>query len=278
MSWLTEYFGYELRRARQAAGLSRDQLGALVSYAPSTIGAFETGKRHPNQTLARAVDKHLGTGDRFTVMYDRLLTGHRCCPEPRQVGEIEHKATGLWIHELALIPALLRTDQYAHALTDHNSAAATQLARQAILDRDHPPAPTIVALIDERVLHTPVGGPEVMHQQLRHLIDVARRHTIQIIPGHIGTHLHLAGAFTIAAVHDHDHDYVLVDTPVGAVVSSDPRTTLAMTRRWDTIRAHALPLDQSLHHIREAAVGWSRSARNWPTASTATTSDCPDPS
>jgi transcriptional regulator with XRE-family HTH domain len=57
----TEYFGAELRRARQAAGLSREDFGRLVSYAPGTVGAFETGERFPQPSLVEGADAHLGT-------------------------------------------------------------------------------------------------------------------------------------------------------------------------------------------------------------------------
>jgi hypothetical protein len=55
-----------------------------------------------------------------------------------------------------------------------------------------PDPPEIWAVLDETVIQRPVGGPEVMHGQLRHLIEVAERPnttvTLQVLPLSTGAH------------------------------------------------------------------------------------------
>lgn len=47
----------------------------------------------------------------------------------------------------------------------------------------------LVAVVDETVLHRPVGGPEVLRVQLRHLVEAATLDTVtlHVLPTAIGT-------------------------------------------------------------------------------------------
>jgi transcriptional regulator with XRE-family HTH domain len=251
----TEYFGFELRRAREAAGLSREDFGRLVNYAPSTIGAFETGERFPNPRLAKAADEHLGTSDRFTEMYSRLLTGELYEEGFRPWAGIEREATSLWIYELALMPGLLQTEGYARAQMNDDAKVASRLARQEILTRDDPPPPSLVVLVYEQVLRTIVGDEEVMRKQLEHLTEAAQQHVIQVIPYNARTYLHLDGPFTVASVEG--HDLCFVETPVHGVVADGAEVVSRLKRRWDVIRAQALSVPQSTELIQEVMKQWT---------------------
>lgn len=252
---ITGYFGFELRRARDSAGLSREDFGKLVSYAPSTIGAFETGERFPNPRLARAADEHLGTGDRFTEMYDRLLTGEIYKEGFRPWTEIEREATSLWIYELALMPGLLQTEAYARALMNDDAKVASRLARQDVLTRDDPLPPSLVVLLYEQVLRTTVGDEGVMRKQLEHLVEAAQPHVIQVIPFNATTYLHLDGPFALASVEG--HDLVFAETPVQGFVADGAGVVSSLKRRWDVIRAQAMSVPQSIALIQEVTGQWS---------------------
>lgn len=256
---VTEHFGAELKRAREAAGLSREEFGRLVNYAPSTIGAFETGERFPQPSLVRAADEHFGTGDRFAALYEMLLrTGEGGYKEGfRPWRDIEREASGIWNYELTLIPGLLQTEGYARALLDDNEAeVVARLARQETLARDEPPPPALVALIEERALRTLVGHAAAMRGQLAHLVASAERHVIQVVPhGTTRTYLHLDGPFAIATVDG--RELVFVETPVRGFVVDDPKLVLQSRRRWDLIRAQALSVHQSIELIQEVMTQWT---------------------
>ena len=65
-----------------------------------------------------------------------------------------------------------------------NALVEAKLARATILDRADPP--DVVALIDEHVLYRLIGSPEVMHEQLVHVADLAERPyvCVQVVPTH----------------------------------------------------------------------------------------------
>lgn len=81
------------------------------------------------------------------------------------------------IFEAVVIPGLLQTPEYARALaiaggaTDEVVRAVVEerMERQAILARSDPPL--LWAIIAETVLEWPVGGAEVMREQLQHLLQ-----------------------------------------------------------------------------------------------------------
>jgi transcriptional regulator with XRE-family HTH domain len=119
----------------------------------------------------------------------------------------EGEAEDLLTFELAVIPGLLQTEDYARALNEEGPAeidadeieerVKVRTERQRILDRADPVR--LFAVIDEAALRRPVGTPEVMRAQLQHLIDMAARPkiTIQVLPFAAGPHPGTGGRFTI---------------------------------------------------------------------------------
>lgn len=64
-------FGVELRRSRQAAGLSLRQLAARVGYDHSYLSQVERGRRPGSTHLARLCDRALGNGSTLAAAYER---------------------------------------------------------------------------------------------------------------------------------------------------------------------------------------------------------------
>src|SRR5580704_238549 len=171
-------FSDTLREARHKAGLSSDELGAKLGYSGATIRSVESGHRVPKPDLAKRADEFFGFPKIFEMMEERL----RDLPFPasyRPFVPHERAARVLRIFEHVLIPGLLQTPEYARAVLgkkphttedEVENLLAARLARQEIITGDEPPL--MYALLDEAVLHRPIGGPEVMHGQVVHLADL----------------------------------------------------------------------------------------------------------
>src|SRR6185437_606986 len=124
----------------------------------------------------------------------------------------EAQARRLRSFEPMVVPGLLQTEAYARAILstrvgstaeELDEAVAARIGRQRILDREHPPE--LWVILDEMVLRRPVGGPEIMREQLAHLTQAARRPhiVIQVIPLAAGAHEGMrGGAFVIAEFAD----------------------------------------------------------------------------
>jgi transcriptional regulator with XRE-family HTH domain len=254
----TEYFGAELRRTREEAAMSREDLGKLAGYAAGTIAQLEIGERFPQDKFVAWLDDHFQT-DRFRLIYDRLLRRDAYPESFRPWIDIEREATVLRSYELAVIPGLLQTAQYARALlrsagNDVEAMVSARMERQAILERERPPS--LIALISETGLRQTVGGEDVMRQQLHKVADAADRWIIQVVPLAAETYIHLAGSFAIATIDGSD----VVYTPTqlsGYVVDSTELVADAMWR-WEAIRSEALPRGQSRDLIVELASGYGQ--------------------
>ncbi len=129
----------------------------------------------PSAKLAGLLDGVFGTPGTFARLERRL----RDMPFPasfRPFTVYEAEATALRWYEHSLVPGLLQTRNYARAVlsTRPGSTAdqieeqvAARLRRQEVLSRDDPRPPLLYVLLDEAVLHRPVGSAEMMHDQYR---------------------------------------------------------------------------------------------------------------
>ena len=68
-----DYYGYELRRAREAAGLTQQALGSIVFCTGSLIGLIETTARVPTREFSERVDAALGTDGTFSRLVGLVL-------------------------------------------------------------------------------------------------------------------------------------------------------------------------------------------------------------
>lgn len=211
--------GIQLRRLREASGITPEQAGYAIRASRSKISRVEHGRvgfkerdvedllslygvtdvqeRHRMLALARQANNQ-----GWWAKYDDIM------PDwfESYVG-LEQATSLIRTYELQFVPGLFQTEDYARAVTilGHRSAPASEIERrvslrmqrQELLRNEDPPR--IWAVIDESALRRPVGGRDVMRAQLRHLVDVAEmpRVTLQVMPFSQGGHPAAGGSFTI---------------------------------------------------------------------------------
>jgi transcriptional regulator with XRE-family HTH domain len=263
-------FGAILRRFRIKAGFSQEQLGARLFCSGDLIGKIEYGQRAPTEQFAVACDAvpELNTGGILDVLREMLGNYLKQRAYPGWfIAWPEKEATAkiLRTFELVVVPGLLQTPDYARALLasriggpdDADDVVAARMARQEILARDRPPELWVV--IDEAVLHRPVGGPQVMRGQLGHLIEAARRPSvvIQVIPASVAVHEGLPGAGFVVATFEQAAPAAYQDTAVRGQVIEDGDDIAILLATWDRLRAEALPRSASLALMEEVATSWT---------------------
>jgi transcriptional regulator with XRE-family HTH domain len=257
-------FAGELRHARAARGLSQDQLSEKITYSKSTVAMVESCHRIPSLHFAQRCDEALETGGVLARMYS-LVAGEAYPEWFRPFAQHEGEATALRAFELAVVPGLLQTEDYARALlstrvgtsgTDIDQQVAARIERQAILERDSPPL--LWLLLDEGVLRRPVGGREVMRYQIEHLTEMAERPNVvvQIISGDVGAHDGVNGSFVIADFANGPSIVYLETALTGMIIERrDEVDTVRVI--YDGLRTEALPRAASAGLIREAAKIWT---------------------
>lgn len=239
--------GAELKAVRSGLGLSLRAAAGRVGWSAATLSRTENGRRPVGIAQVSALlDGYEITGQRR----ERLLGLAREAGEPRWweasgasgslgapgvpadlatlIGH-ESRATAIVEVQLVIIPGMLQIPEYTRALMratgvrgqEAETRVALRLARQAVLTRPDPLRYT--ALLDEAVLHRPVGGAAVFARQLRQVVELADRPgiTVQVLPYGCGAHAALPGAHTImefadgsALVHlEHRRGSVFLDRP-----------------------------------------------------------------
>jgi len=197
-----DYFGSELRRYRDAAGMSQQELGDCIFCTGSLVGQIETAHKVPTREFAERADAALLTDGCFSRLVGLVLRSQ--LPTWFQpYADMEAKATYISTYQCQLVYGLLQTREYAEALLsfDHpdkvEEMVAARMDRQRILKREQPPAVWVV--LDESVLLQTVGSRQVMRKQLAHLLsfrDDPWVH-IQVLPFDAGAHAGMMGSFTL---------------------------------------------------------------------------------
>ncbi|MFE6714602.1 Scr1 family TA system antitoxin-like transcriptional regulator [Streptomyces sp. NPDC057695] len=248
-----DYFGSELRRLREEAGLNQSQLGDVVYCTGSLIGQIETAKKVPTRKFSEQLDAALMTGGTFSRLVGLVLKSQ--LPTWFQpYADMESKATYLCTFQDQVVYGLLQTDAYARAVLgartedDLDAKVAARIERQRILDRDTPPL--LWVILSEAVLHQEIGGREVMREQLAHLLRMQEREwvKIQILPFDSGAHAGLMGSFTLLRFED-DPDLVYTEDFVRGHMTADSAAFREGSLRYDHLRAAALSVEKSAELI-----------------------------
>ncbi|TDC90620.1 XRE family transcriptional regulator [Actinomadura sp. 7K507] len=243
------FLAFFMRFMREKAGLSLAQCGEIMGAARSTVSNLEAGRRRPQDDQMRMLDRHYGTG----LLFQLILWFARMAHDPdwaRQCMEYEKRSTAIKTYHGKAIPRPFQTEGYIRALletettTDIEAGIAMRVERQAlILERSD--APTLWVLVDESVLASPIGGPEVMKHQLEHLLDMASHQNVimRVVPTAAGAHQGFDGPFQVICLEERDVAYA--GAQHGGRLIESPIEVRDFSTRFERIGAKALPEDAS---------------------------------
>ncbi|MEV8224744.1 helix-turn-helix transcriptional regulator [Streptomyces sp. NPDC079167] len=244
-----DFYGWELRRRREAAGLKQGQLGEIIFCTGSLIGQIETTKKIPTRDFSERLDAALGTDGVFSRLIGLVLRSQ--LPTWFQpYAEMEARATYISTYQAQLVYGLLQTEEYARAVLatgmpyDLEGLVAARMERQRILEREQPPLAW--AILDEAVLHRPIGGTEVMRGQLARLLEFTRHRwmRVQVLPFSAGEHSSLAGSFNALRFND-DPDIIYTEDLISGHMTANPETIREAMRRYAHLQAAALSIEDS---------------------------------
>ncbi|TMR98708.1 helix-turn-helix domain-containing protein [Nonomuraea basaltis] len=256
----TQTYGKLLKKARNTAGLSQMALGHLLSCSESLVGLIERGKRRPTKKFTLAAEAVLGLNGELL----RLLPNTAVMSVPKWFSEwpkAEEKAHTIRTWQPLVVPGLLQTARYARAMLSAapgateqwiEEAVETRLRRQSVFEREDPPM--YWALLDECVLLRPVGGKDVMREQLKHLLKIAERPNVsfQVVPLEVGATAGVLGGFALAQ-GDGMPDHVYLEDAVQGSVSAREETVRRVNVIYDAIHKWAHPIHVSQRLVREVA-------------------------
>ncbi|WP_079166940.1 helix-turn-helix domain-containing protein [Streptomyces oceani] len=219
--------GSQLRRLREARGVTREAAGYSIRASESKISRMELGRvsfkardvedlltlygvtddteREPLLGLARDSNR---AG--WWHSYSDVLPGWF----QTYVG-LEAAASHVNTYEVQFVHGLLQTEDYAHAVVSsgHRTGlpeeevarrVALRRERQKLLLAEH--GSEFRCVLDEAALHRPFGGRAVLDAQLKHLAEISESPniTLQVAPFELGGHAAESGAFTLLRFPESD--------------------------------------------------------------------------
>ncbi|GAA0942902.1 helix-turn-helix transcriptional regulator [Pseudonocardia zijingensis] len=264
----------QLRALREDADLTLEQAAPKLDFSVSKLSRIENAQVLIDVHWVKSMlDLYDVGGARWTELVELA----REAQQPgwwRAYGlgnvsyiAFETEASHVKVFTLGYVPGLLQTADYARALMRavpvrrtgqqlENEVAARLYRQQRLRSAEHPLE--LESVIDEAVLHRPVGGPEVLREQLAELVAAAELPTVtlRVLPLAAGAHAALASEFNILTFDGLDEpDMAYVEHTLGAL-SLDKEGDVARARlTFERLVSQALDPARSLDLIRELAGG-----------------------
>ncbi|MGJ7907016.1 helix-turn-helix domain-containing protein [Actinopolyspora sp. H202] len=244
--------GAELREIRENAGFTLRAVARELETNHVKVQRYETGATVPNPELVAA---YLGALGVSAAERERLIEMARDADQPDWLStgssgprkelttliEFERSARRITDVATGVIPGLLQTSDYARAIMrmlpvdEREQRVLMRIGRREILTTRN--APHFVAIITESVLDDPIGGREVMVEQLRHLAKMADADNIEIRilrsgatmwhPAHMGSFILFEFPKATPIVHmEQYHSSVSLHTPGNAHAYQEAVTNL----------------------------------------------------
>ncbi len=268
--------GSQLRRLREAAGLTPEEAGFEIRGSRSKISRLENGRvKLKNRDVTDLLTLYGVTDE---ALRSKFLTLVMQSNVPNWWGEygdilpgwfenylgLEAAAATIRSFEVQFVNGLFQTADYARAVTGLGRKSAPgdeverwvrlRMRRQELLSRPDPP--NVWSVMDEAVLRRPVGGAAVMRAQYRHLIEVAElpHVTIQVIPFARGAHAGESGSFTVLRFEEPDlPDVVYLEQLTNAVYLEQRADVELYLEVVDQISGEALTPDETTRLIEQIA-------------------------
>lgn len=257
---MSNTYGDWLKQQRVAAGLTQQQLADAAVMTRSHISHIEAGRRVPSKEDARRLDIALNTGNvlsSFLPQDDSTVADYF---EPARA--LEQQATMIREFALSYVPGILQTERYARAVLgtvfpprsdeERDRHVVARLERSKILG--DPVTPVIWALLDEAVLRRPIGGRDVMAEQIRHVVRLVEgeRVRVHVVPFGLGAYHLMQSMLTLMWFEDQPPAAYSEGLGVGKVHDS-PAVVERLQGAYDLALGDALPLKESLALMRATA-------------------------
>jgi len=262
--------GTELKRCREAAGLTQENVSRHFEWHAAKVTRIETARVAVTARDVKDLLVLYGVEDedyREALMAlarqsreKTWLTDYRDLMRPGNFVGLEQEASSMRAWEPILLPGLLQTEAYIRALMRSGRSSdpanvidrrvALRLKRQGRLSG--PGALNLAAVIDESAVRRVIGGSDVMNDQLHALIEAAQlpNVTLQVLPFGAGEHPFLGGSAALLEFRETTHpDVVYLEGLAGDLYEEQPLEVGRYRDEFDRLSAMALDHRLSLKMI-----------------------------
>ncbi|QMU75025.1 helix-turn-helix domain-containing protein [Streptacidiphilus sp. PB12-B1b] len=271
--------GAKLRELREEQHLTAEDVAQQLLVSQSKISRLENGRRSISQRDVRDLCRVYSVTDEKLI--DALMAMAR---ESRQRGwwhafgdvpysvyiGLEADAVSARNYESLFVPGMLQTREYAAAViagiqpeaapAQNEKRTEIRMRRQEVMHAPDKPL-RMWAVLDEAVLHREVGGPQVMREQLEHLIALSQEPhiTVQVLPYSVGAHPGMSGTFSILEFEDEaDATIVYLEGVTSDLYLEKEADVKTYSTLYEHLRAQALNPDQTRDLIDRIAKDFAR--------------------
>lgn len=271
----------ELRRARQAAGLTSTKAAKELKWSPGKLSLIENAELQSVKPddLDKMLDLYeIGEKPKREALHqlarDAKVRGwwthYKDVFKSESLPDFEAEASRLRTYEAQIFPGLLQTPAYAEALLLGGRYINPQvveryvharMGRRSILTRFNPV--NLRAVIDESAFHRVLGGGHVMLEQLQHLLHMAQMPHIdvQVLPLNQGTHAGFTAPFIILDFPSAlDTPIVCIETLADALYLEKPDDVGLYNATFEDLQGSALSSSESAEYIAERITSLEGSA------------------
>jgi transcriptional regulator with XRE-family HTH domain len=272
----------ELRQLREHASLTSEELAKASGLYRSKVSRIETGDRVPTVADVTAILRALNVDDdeRWHALVEMAKdaiergwwTAYGPAMGARQAvyADLEYGADQVREYMSFVIPGLLQTAAYTRSRAELARKQARLAADERSVDRAveakatrarmlrRPDGPRYEAVIEEAAIRRPAAPPDVMHEQLRHLVELAEQDqqtTILILPltARLEDYWLPRSPFSIYDYADGDPGAVAVDTENQDLIYTDPADVTPYVELYGRVRRAALSAADSVALLKTAA-------------------------
>jgi transcriptional regulator with XRE-family HTH domain len=232
--------GTQLRRLREASGITREAAGDAIRASHAKISRLELGRVGIKERDIEDLLTLYGVVDPAERLEYLSLVRRANAPGWwQQYGDLlpswfemylrlEQASAFIRTYQVQFVPGLLQTEEYARSviLVGHRSESAEEIDRRVYLRISRqkmltePGSPKLWAVVDEAALSRPFGSPGVMRAQLQRLLEMTELPNVilQVLPFERGAHAAAGGPFTILRFAEPDlPDIVYLEQLTSAV-------------------------------------------------------------
>ncbi|MER6684372.1 helix-turn-helix domain-containing protein [Streptomyces olivaceoviridis] len=239
---------------RKKARLTQEQFAESANLAVDTVRSIEQGRLALQPDRAEQFDELLDTGGALTVVVAKLPVRDRIVQFAQGLVDHEQEALSILSYQSLVVPGLLQTRDYCRAVFDCRYPAlgsetaeqwvSAHMERQLIWQRDRPPVGHFI--LEESILRRAVGGPEVMREQIRQILEYTEpvHMSFQVMPMGRTPHACLDGPMVLLETPEHER-LVYLEVQRASFLVDDLDEVSDYHLQYGMLRSQALPPDES---------------------------------
>ncbi|MDQ3578959.1 MAG: helix-turn-helix domain-containing protein [Actinomycetota bacterium] len=267
--------GATVKRMRLDGKVTREQAADALGCTTTTIGNIEQGRTKISHGDLTLLMRLYGVADDQAAdlievnrearrAVTRLAGSADIHPHQRRAADLIKAAHRMRFYSPEVFPGLLQQEGYARAImapTGHvNSVLENRLSFRLglseVLVRTEQPALQFWVVVGEAALHKNIGGPAVMHAQLRHVVELCRARpnvVVQVLPFSAREHYLLGATVTIYNFDKTISEIASIDTTIGEYFLDRDSAVSEAIDKFDDVRTKAFDPLTSLDMIEKLA-------------------------